>query len=138
MTLFSRRRAIMLGIAGVALAGTAFVARPVLRSQVRGALVAAFGRDVADHPECVRFTADFLARAQTVGGPQGALLDVGSVLRNWLRPAEPEAIPALAVEYFLRSSNVVRAHEAAVPLQYVAFFDPYEAPCANQLAAAAF
>lgn len=137
---FTRRRLLVAGLAALAVAGLAFSLRPLLSGRIEVAIAEVFGPEIAAHPDTRRFIADFteaLGQGTALGGGVQAMrqLLLGATA-SLAGAGQPEYV-RLAVDYFLRSTNAVRAHETGVAFEYVAFFDPYAAPCANQLSAGA-
>ena len=134
----TRRALIFAGLGAGAVVVLGPVARGVFEGRIFAVLDRAVGPEFARHPEAVRFVADFLGQVRVGSALQQRLFDAGVVMRSALDRGEEDEldeIAGLAVEYFLRSTNVVRAYETGADFEYVALFDPTNSPCANQLGA---
>lgn len=133
------RRAVLLS--GVALLGggafTAFQLRPqgfvdigrtVLLRVYGPAAVAGAGEDFLRDADAYLRRETRLHKLQTLH-----FMQLGLGGQDWT--AAKKQVEDFMIQRFAMSSTVVAATETGEPIEYIGFFDPYSAPCSNQLSA---
>jgi hypothetical protein len=123
------------GIAGAAAGagGTALIARLRLRPRLQAMLSDGIGPALASHPEAIRFLDHFIAFMVQDGWLEGHYLGFDAAGLDLLIDRD-ERLATGVLTAFGVSSTVLRTIETGEELQYFGLFDPYNAPCLNQLA----
>lgn len=94
-----------------------------------------YGKDIARHPEAVKFAQAYQAFVRAKG-VEGIGLDISYKFHMEKLPytgSVDAKIRESVINKFATSTNVVIADETGVPLEFSLIFHPYDASCTSQL-----
>lgn len=104
------------------------IGRAVLERVFGPAAVAEAGEDFLRDADAFLRRETQLHKLQTLH-----FLQLGFGVDDWSNAKKQ--VEDFMIQRFAMSSTVVAASETGEPVEYIGFFDPYSAPCSNQLSA---